>query len=207
MDPCGTCGGPAALRCGRCLGAVYCGVPCQRAAYGSHKAACRAAASATRGQSAADVDAMVTSLRAGAAANDPVALFMLGGTHVNAGIGTVKSAVEGAALIARAADLGLATALLALGQHHYDAARYSDALALLVRAAEPTRPRQALRWYVNLVLNEETPEAAAQYLLGECYTFGRGVAVDKKRAVELWKRAASKGDDDAAQALLHGRGM
>jgi TPR repeat protein len=41
----------------------------------------------------------------------------------------------------------------------------------------------------------------AEYLLGEAYEFGDGVAVEPERALELYQRAHSKGDGRAALAL------
>jgi hypothetical protein len=204
-NECLKCHKPATLRCGRCLGAAFCGVPCQRASWPAHKAGCRIAANVIGGRSSADIDKVIASLHTGVAAGDAVALFMLG-LHVNAGAGTTQNVAEGQRLFKLAGDKGLATALLMDGERLFDDGRFSDALVLLTRAAEPSAPRSELRTFRNFTVNEAVPEAAAQFLLGKMYMFGNGVAVDKQRALALWSRAMSAGNEDAAQALLSGLG-
>jgi TPR repeat protein len=48
--------------------------------------------------------------------------------------------------------------------------------------------------------------ADAAFHYGDALMFGAGVAMDKPRAVELWRAAAQAGHARAMQALLWGRG-
>ena len=46
--------------------------------------------------------------------------------------------------------------------------------------------------------------ARAQYLLGQCYEHGQGVAKDLSRAMELYHQAADGGSKDAKERLEKG---
>lgn len=52
----------------------------------------------------------------------------------------------------------------------------------------------------------EMGHASAQYHLGECLMFGRGIEIDKPRAVALWKESGDGGNLHALNSLIWGRG-
>lgn len=99
---------------------------------------------------------------------------------------------ERGALIARAAEEGLAEAQAILGQQLLDRNRAEEAFAWFSRAAQ-----QGHVLAVNMV--------------GRCYDLGWGVAVDKARAAECFRWAAEAGLDwgmyNYATALTLGAGV
>lgn len=82
------------------------------------------------------------------------------------------------------------------------------AIALLERAAEPekfNRPNMLASLLGSLLGNPPPPpepgKPDAQRMLGQLYTFGQEVDMDRPRGMELYRRAAMKGDG-ASQATL-----
>ena len=47
----------------------------------------------------------------------------------------------------------------------------------------------------------EAGDAKAQYDLGECYDWGKGVTYDEQEAVKWYTKAAEQGDEKAKKAL------
>lgn len=59
-------------------------------------------------------------------------------------------------------------------------------------------PYEAFKWWQKAA---ERGYYQAQYMIGDCYDFGKGVAEDKKEAVKWFKRSASKNYIPAVYAL------
>ena len=58
--------------------------------------------------------------------------------------------------------------------------------------------QKAVEWYTKAA---EQGNAVAQYNLGVCYNFGKGVEKDLQKAIEWYTKAAEQGDEDAQEAL------
>ena len=56
----------------------------------------------------------------------------------------------------------------------------------------------ALEWYLKAA---EQGNAKAQYSLGYCYYWGKGVEEDKKEALKWYRKAADQGHSDAKECL------
>lgn len=135
------------------------------------------------------------------------------------GSGTARDPVQAAKWLRKAAE------------HNYASAQYSLARLLQQGEGVPRDETQALEWYLRAarggiqhayvamaeILLESGDAAtmsravdglkkmtlpAAQYMLGQCYEQGRGVAQDLARARDLYSLAASAGKSKARQALL-----
>ena len=72
--------------------------------------------------------------------------------------------------------------LLRIGNEYYDDKNYIEAIKYFQKAAEKGN-------------------ANAQYNLGSCYEYGKGVSVDYTEAVKWYRKAAEQGDEDAKKAL------
>lgn len=72
--------------------------------------------------------------------------------------------------------------LLRIGNEYYDDKNYIEAIKYFQKAAEKGN-------------------ANAQYNLGCCYEYGKGVSVDYTEAVKWYRKAAEQGDEDAKKAL------
>lgn len=115
VGKCDLCGAPAAARCGRCRGVLYCGPKCQRAAWPTHKSDCAAAVAA----------AAAVATKAGAAT-------AAGG----GGGGTASEVDETAAWVTRV------SACSGLGEAGARVAR--EACAFITAASRPRRAALAL---------------------------------------------------------------
>lgn len=57
---------------------------------------------------------------------------------------------------------------------------------------------EAMEWYRKAA---EQENSRAQYSLGQCYHYGRGVEVNKQEAVKWYRKAAELGVPEAKEAL------
>jgi TPR repeat protein len=199
--PCAACGAPATSRCAACAGAHYCSAACQRAAWPHHKVACARAAQLLEGRPLSELDSRIDELLAWAAADDANAQLALAHLYAR-GAGVAEDAGEAVRLSQAAAGAGHLGAQIFAALAAGEAGDAAAAAAWWERAAAEGAPRRA-EWAGE---DDAQDTAEACFELADCLMFGRGVAVDKRRAVKLWNRAAIAGSARASQALLWGRG-
>jgi len=60
---------------------------------------------------------------------------------------------------------------------------------------------EAVKRFKELAESDGEHQAIAMYMVGICYTNGRGVAKDEAKAVEWYEKAAEKGDSGAMNNL------
>jgi len=178
---CTACGAPAPVVFCHSCDAPYCSPACQRAAWGAHRAACRAAEAALRAAAAA-----FAASRARAEAGSAEAMRVVAGGY-EAGAGVAADARAAAAWLARAAEAGDAFAQVKLGLCFKRG-----------RGGVAADARAAAAWFARAA---EAGHAVAQLHLGRCYARGEGVARDVGAARNWIARAAAAGDEDAPGAL------
>jgi TPR repeat protein len=103
------------------------------------------------------------------------------GTCYDLGFGTGRDLSEAEIWFAKAGDAGNA-----------------DALACLAHLIEGREPELAVEKYRKAA---EAGSALAQYGLGHCYRFGKGVEVSPEKAIKWLKNAAYNGVKDAMMEL------
>ena len=194
---CSTCGADGVLKgCLGCKCAPYCDDQCQRAAWGAHRDACRAAAAAPEVK-----DAGKQSRCSQCGCETPYHRKMCGrccsvsycgeacarahwtGGHRGA------CAAAGAALFSYMrllADAGDVCAMAICATYN------QEGVGVVADAAE------AVKWHMRAA---EAGYVDAQFNLGCCYRDGEGVAVDAAAAVKWFTRAADAGDADAMIGL------
>lgn len=173
------CTSPGTLRCPTCLNAFYCGKECQKRAWPSHKAPCKAAASVLAEQSL-EIEKF-EGYKRDAAAGNVSAQYNLGQCFFY-GTGVAVDQHEAVIWWTKAAKNGDAMAQFNVGNC------YENGIDVAVDKSE------AVKWWI---LSAEAGNIAAQSNLGFCYWNGEGITIDKKEAAKWYTRAAKAGDTDA----------
>ena len=142
-------------------------------------------------------------LRKAAEAGSVDAQLMLGVCYYN-GEGVEKNAMEAVKWFRQAAEQGSSCGQIYLGMCYYNGEGVEK------------NAREAVKWFrkgieskkeeglIGKVVEKElggTMQAVGYYFLGACYFIGKGVAVDKEKAKELWRKAEEQGSEDATEAL------
>ena len=178
LTACSQCAAPFAGRafheCVQCRTAAYCDAACQRAAWGGHKAMCRAAG-----------EAKFAAVVARAEAGDAREMFNVG-LNYEYGTGVVANMSEAVKWYTRATETGNASAQFNL------ALCYKTGLGVVADAGA------AFKWYTRAA---EAGNVTAQFNLGACYANGAGVARDFVAARSRFMHAAAAGVAEAPLAL------
>ncbi len=141
--------------------------------------------------------------RKAAEAGSVDAQLMLGVCYYN-GEGVEKNAMEAVKWFRQAAEQGSSCGQIYLGMCYFKSEGVEK------------NAREAVKWFrkgieskkeeglIGKVVEKELGgmmQAVGYYFLGACYFIGKGVAVDKEKAKELWRKAKAQGNEDATEAL------
>ena len=198
---CSVCGEKSSLRCSKCLGALYCSIPCQKKDWKVHKVICKKAEKVKKSFEEAgchtveEIDAKLEEDRMLAELGIASAQYNLGLSYSN-GLGVSVDKVEALKWYRLAAEQGISQAQNNLGH------AYFNGVGVSVDKVE------GLKWF-RLAANQG--DADAQLNLGSLYFNGDGVSVDKVESVKWYRLAAEQGHEKAqfnlGNAYTQGNGV
>ena len=195
---CAKCGSNGVLTgCTGCGCAPYCDEQCQRAAWGAHRDACRAAAAVPKVK-----DAQEQPRCSQCNCETPNHRKMCGRCHMVSYCGEACARAHWTAGGHRGACAAAGAALFACTSARAEAGDsntffnlalyYEGGVGVAADAAA------AVAWYTRAA---DAGHEEAHFNLGNCYRDGKGVAVDAAAAVKWFTRAADAGDTDAMTNL------